>query len=279
MTPSEPRAADGGTRKLRLGWMSTGRGPGSRRLLESTAGAIRRGELDASIDYVFCSRERGEAEGSDAFLDLVAELDIEPLTLSFRAYRNRSAHPASGWRTRYNTAVLDLVRGRPVDLLVLAGLLLVLDEPIVTAVPTLNLHPAAPDGPVGTWQEVIRRQILDRASGGGAMTLLATADVDRGPVVSFCRFALRGPALDPLWTGVDASPPPASPRDLDGTPLFDAIRSEGVRREVPLLIATLRAVAAGELRFESGRVLDRNGAPAAGLNLTAEIERSLPASL
>ena len=278
MSPSEPRTDSSGSQKLRLGWMSTGRGSGSRGLLESTAEAIQRGELNASIEYVFCSRNRGEAEGSDAFLNLVERLGFKPLTLSFRAYRERHARLHGDWRSRYNGAVLDLIRERAIDLLVLGGLLLVLDESIVSTVPTLNLHPAAPDGPVGTWQDVIRQQIQERASHSGVMTQLATAEVDRGPLVSFCRFPLRGPALDPLWYDVNPPPPAASLTDLDDSPLFSGIRNESVRREVPLLIATLRAVAAGDLRFEPGRVLDRNGRPTTGLDLTTEIERSVAAS-
>ncbi len=256
--------------------MSTGRGPGSRRLLESTTAAIDRGDLNASVEFVFCNRERGEARGSDTFLDLIDELRLRPLALSFRDYRRRHADDKN-WRSRYNRAVLDLIRPQPVDLLVLAGLLVVLDESVVSEIPTLNLHPAAPGGPVGTWQEVIRQQIVDHAPVSGAMTQLATGEVDQGPLISFCRFPLRGPPFDSLWSDRESASP-LVPTNLDDTPLFQAIRNEGVRREVPLLMATLQALADGEVRLESGRVLDQNGVPVAGLDLTNEIERLLAMS-
>jgi phosphoribosylglycinamide formyltransferase-1 len=263
---------------LRIGWLSTGRGPGSRRLLESTVTAIRHGDLGASIDYVFCTRDPGEAEGSDTFLKLVAEYEIPSLTLSFRAFRDaHTAHDARNpdWRRTYNAELLKLLVDRPVDILVLAGFLLILDEEVITAFPTLNLHPAAPGGPVGTWQEVIRTQIAEQATESGAMTQLATPAVDRGPVASFCRFPIRGPTLDPLWSSFPQASEPRSNEEIEASPLFAAIRAESVRREVPLLIATLNAVATAEIRLQGGRVIDGLGQPSAGLDLTDEIEWEL----
>ncbi|MDP7619011.1 MAG: formyltransferase family protein [Dehalococcoidia bacterium] len=271
----ESRALARSGSPLRIGWLSTGRGPGSRRLLESTLAAIQHDELSASIEYVFCSRARGEADGSDAFLEIVEENGITPLTLSFRAFREAHAPSDPDWRRRYNADLLRLLSQPPVDVLVLAGLLLILDETIVTTFPTLNLHPAAPGGPVGTWQEVIRSQIQELASESGAMIQLATAAVDRGPIAAYCRFPIRGPGLDPLWSEYGAAPDFSSPDEIETTSLFEAIRAEGVFREVPLLISTLRAVANDDLRFDRGRVLDRAGQSSAGLNLTDEIEEAL----
>ena len=228
--------------------------------------------------YVFCTRDPGEAQGSDAFLARVREFGIPSLSLSVRAYRDAHESHDPAWRRAYNAELLKILEGRPVDLLVLAGFLFILDEDIMTAFPALNLHPAAPGGPIGTWQQVIRTQIEERATESGAMTQLASASVDHGPVASFCRFPIRGPALDPLWEAFETSAAPPSNEMVENTPLFSAIRAEGVRREVPLLIATLRAVAAGELRFENGRVLDAMGGECPGLDLTDHIEGSLTES-
>ena len=43
-------------------------------------------------------------------------------------------------------------------------------------------------------------------------------------------------------------------------------------RELPLIVATLRAFADGKVRIEGGRVLDASGRPIAGYDLTEEIE-------
>ena len=55
----------------KIGWFSTGRGAGSYGLLQAVQSAIMAGELDARIEFVYCSRERGETEATDAYLDLV----------------------------------------------------------------------------------------------------------------------------------------------------------------------------------------------------------------
>ncbi len=211
-------------------------------------------------------------------MQVVEENGIKPLTLSFRAFRKAHALSDPDWRRRYNADLLQLLSQRPVDVLVLAGLLLILDEAVVTAFPTLNLHPAAPGGPIGTWQEVIRTQIQERASESGASIQLATAAVDRGPIAAFCRFPIRGSELDTLWSEYDTGPGLRSPEEIDGTSLFEGIRTQGVLREVPLLISTLKAVANDNLRFDQGRVLNRAGQPSGGLDLTKEIEAALALS-
>ena len=112
--------------------------------------------------------------------------------------------------------VLASLRGHDVDLLVFAGFMLILDAAVVRAYPALNLHPALPGGPVGTWQEVIWRLMDERAAETGVMTQLATEELDRGPTVTYCRFPIRGGAFDALWSGVQ------------GTSLDDIRAGEGV---------------------------------------------------
>ena len=69
---------------LKVGWFSTGRGPGSRGLFQFIQQRIRAGILDASIEFVFSNRERGQAEGSDAFFALVDSYKLPLVTLSSR---------------------------------------------------------------------------------------------------------------------------------------------------------------------------------------------------
>lgn len=266
------------TRSLRLGWLSTGRGPGSRGLLAAVQKAIQDQNLSASIDFVFCNRDPGEAEGSDAFLEQVASYNIPALTLSFRRFR-REYGDDPGWRDRYNSELIRILREHPVDLLVLAGFLLILDEAVIDAFPALNLHPAAPDGPVGTWQEVVWELIRQEAQETGAMTQLATADLDRGPVLAYCRFPVRGPRFDSLWKTVgDRSVKDLRESEGEGNGLFQAIREEEVRREVPLLLATLKAVAEGQITIEDGSVHGADGEILSeGLDITDEIEAMVAA--
>jgi phosphoribosylglycinamide formyltransferase-1 len=129
----------------------------------------------------------------------------------------------------------------------------------------LNLHPALPDGPIGTWQEVVWELIKTRATKTGAMVHLATEEVDRGPVVSYVTVPIIGTGFDEHWESLKG-------QDLDvikktegeDFALFQAIRREQYRREPYLLFETLRAVSQGEINVSEGQVLDASGAPLSG---------------
>lgn len=266
---------------LRVGWFSTGRGEGSRRLLADAAAAIASGTLDAEISFVFCNRDRGEHEATDGFLDLVASLGIPSITSSSRAFRrdrggarSKPGEPLPPWRAEYDRHVAALVAQHPFDVGVLAGYMLIFTPEMSGRFPFLNLHPAAPDGPVGTWQEVNWELINTRAEQSGVMVHLATEELDRGPVVAYCSYSIRGPAFDPLWEQV-GSRTAAELRDVEGeeSALFREIRRCGVARERLLVIAALRALAEGRAKIDGQRVLDEQGRElAAGLDVTAEID-------
>lgn len=268
---------------LRIGWFSTGGGEGSQRqrLLTAAVEAIRRGDLDAEIAFVFCNRERGEYPETDSYLDLVDSFGITCLTLSSRRFRrerggelSRPDQPLPPWRAEYDRQVAELVRPHPFDIGVLAGYLLIFTGEMCNRYPLLNLHPAEPGGPVGLWQQVIWRLIDGRAERSGVMIFLATEELDRGPPVAYCTYSLRGPAFDALWRAL-GSRSAAEVQEAEGEehPLFREIRRHGAAREVPLVVATLRAFADGRLRMEGGRVLDAAGRELpGGLDLTDELD-------
>ncbi|HYM16864.1 MAG TPA: phosphoribosylglycinamide formyltransferase, partial [Dehalococcoidia bacterium] len=58
----------------------------------------------------------------------------------------------------------------------------------------------------------------------------------------------------------------------EANPLFQEIHRRGVARELPLVIETLRAFAAGRLRFEDGRIMVGTTRIVGGYDLTPEIE-------
>lgn len=262
---------------LRLGWLSTGRGPGSRGLLAAAHKAIADGGLNASIDYVLCTRARGEAEGSDMFLDQAEDYGLTTVSLSIRDYRqDRVNDPA--WRDRYNTDLLSAIRDRPVDALVFAGLMLIVSEDIVDAHPALNLHPALPGGPVGAWQDVIWELIRQDATETGVMVQLSTAEVDKGPVIAWCRFSIRGPEFDSLWDEISGQSVDALRQEHgEEHPLFAKIRQEGLRREAFTLVEALRQIADGNVTIDDDRMVrNKEGQPLEnGLDITDKIERLL----
>jgi len=258
---------------LRLGWLSTGRDEAARALLKTVRDAIGRGEVKAEIAFVFSNREPGEAGETDLFFAQVKGYRIPLLTLS----SSTSGISIPSRRLEYDKKVMGkLGRFKP-DLLVLAGYMLILGEEMCRRYPAINLHPAAPGGPKGIWQEVIWQLIRERARASGVMMHLVTPELDRGPAVTFCTYPLRGEMLDPLWNEVEKLPWDEVRARGESLPLFRAIREEGLKREFPLIVATLQAFGDGEVRIEGEKVLDRLGRPIAGHDLTAEIEKAVGA--
>lgn len=272
---------------LRLAWFATARGQTSGKLLSAAMDAIECGRLDARIVVVFCNRERGEDPNTDAFLDLVESLNLPLVTLSSRDFRRRvggevarKGEPVPEWRRGYDREVMRLLGPYEFDYGVLAGYMLIFCEEAAARWKLLNLHPAAPGGPAGMWQDVIWELISDRAEQAGVMIHLATPELDEGPVVAYCLYSLRGGAIDEFWRQLDErGAEEARAAEGEGLPLFQEIRRRGVAREIPLVIETLRALATGRVRVEGGRVLDERGRDSSGLDLSEDIEKTVAAEV
>lgn len=271
---------------LRIGWFATGRGQGSRNLLRAAMEAIGSGRLDARIQVVFCNRERGEYEPTDRFLDLVESYRLPLVTFSHRRFRRKhdGAMPKPGealppWRAAYDREVLRLLEPYPFDVGMLAGYMLIFSQEACDRLTLLNLHPAAPGGPVGMWQEVIWELMRQRAPTSGNHIFRCTPELDRGPAIAYSLFPIRDDATEPLWRelerrGIDTI------RAAEGEdhPLFQEIRRRGAARELPLVVETLRALATGALRVDRDGALDAAGNRLArGLDLTEAVEQVIAA--
>ena len=247
---------------LNIGWFSTGRGEGSRGLLNFVQKRLIATGADARINFVFSNRERGEAEGSDEFFNLVDGYDITLVTHSSSAFRKQTGGRFSEHREEFDQQVMDKLASTEADVCVLAGYMLIVSGKMCRQYPLLNLHPALPDGPTGTWQEVVWELIETKATKTGAMVHLATEEVDRGPVVSYVNVPIIGPKFDQHWASLMG-------RDLEeiknsegeSYPLFRAIRDEQYLREPYLLFETIRSVSQGEIGVTGRKVVDASGAP------------------
>ena len=256
---------------LRVGWFSTGRGEGSRGLLRFVQDRILRGQLDAQIEFVFSNRAPGEAEGSDQFFQMVSDYQIPLHSLSSTRFRRSRGGSLASHRDEFDSQIMTQLRDYQVDICVLAGYMLIVGGDMCRQYSLLNLHPALPDGPIGTWQEVIWALIEQRATYTGAMMHLATEDVDRGPVISYCTASITGGEFGSHWEELDQL-------DLglvksskgEDYPLFQQIRQAEYRREPYLLLETLRALADGHLAIRGLDVLDGKG---------QSLTRSLPHGL
>jgi len=268
-----------------LGWFSTGRGKGSRGLLKAVHDSIESGETDAEIAFVFCSREHGETEQTDIFLHMVEEEYRIPLVaFSYQKYKARVGGSASesdkgwpSWRLDYDREVMARLAGFRPDLCVLAGYMLIVGPEMCRKYDMINLHPAAPGGPAGTWQEVIWKLIESGAKSTGAMMHLVTPELDRGPVVTYCTFPIRGGPFDRGWAEVKGKSASQIKREQgEENALFQLIRQHGVVRELPLVITTIQAFSQGRVKITPDKqVIDTRGKPIRGYDLTAEINEKV----
>jgi len=263
-----------------IGWFSTGRGPGSRQLLKTVQQSIESGELKASLAFVFCSREPGESPQTDLFFDQVKSYGIPLVCYSYARFKAQQGvqmvsqpDQLPSWRLLYDREVMKRLEGFQSDLCLLAGYMLIVDEEMCRRYVMLNLHPAAPSGPAGTWQQVIWKLIEQQAEQSGVMMHLVTPQLDKGPVVTYCTFSLRGQHFDHLWQELgNRSLTAIQTEQGEDYPLFRLIRQQGVAREQPLIVATLKAFSEGRVKVQRQQVLNAQGRPVPGYDLTREIE-------
>ena len=270
------------TAPLQIGWFSTGRDQATCDLLTTAYESMRRGDINATIEFVFCSRDPGEGPGSDRFIQLVHSYRIPQVTYSYRKFRgqqpDQEADPTRlpPWRLEYDRHVMKRLDRFHPDLCVLAGLMHVVGPEMCRRNNMINLHPAAPGGPAGTWKEVIWKLIDTRARQTGVMMHLATPELDKGPPVAYCRFSIRGEPFDRYWQSVDSLPPASAEHQEARSALFNLIREHGVKRELPLIVATIKAFANGKVRITADRrVVDADGMASPGYDLTADIDAAV----
>ncbi len=260
---------------MKIAWLTTGRGPGSYGALEYTLDAIDAG-LPIEIAVVFINRDRGEAEATDRLIAMLETRGIAVETLSSVAFRKakggkigKPGEPLQPWRFEYDTEVATRLANYDFELGVMFGYMLIATEPLFSSFTFINDHPALPDGPIGTYQEVIAELMRTGATESGCMMNMVTGDVDRGPAISFCRFTIRDEQTEPLWENFATEGPSAGPlAEIMETPLYALIRALGVTRERPFLVETLRAVADGTLVIP----------PAEPVDLTAAVEAAVARS-
>ncbi len=264
---------------LHMGWFSTGRGEGSLGLLRFIQERILRGEIDARIQFVFSNREPGEAEGSDRFFQQVRDYGLPLVSFSSRKYRRAAGGKFAELRTAYDREVMARLQSYSPDFCVLAGYMLIAGPEMCHRYTMLNLHPALPSGPIGTWQEVIWSLIESRADMTGAMVHLVTEAVDRGPVVTYFSVPIVGGPFDDCRPELEGKPANVLREEYgEELPLFRLIREEGYRREPFLLASTINSLAAGAVRISGGQVLDSSGNGIEELCLNEEIEGALKGS-
>jgi len=143
--------------------------------------------------------------------------------------------------------------------------------------PLINLHPALPGGPKGTWQEVMWQLIEEGAKRTGAMMHVVTPALDEGPPLSYAEVTLDGADFETLWEDMKRklSKDRLSviiDREGERESLFGEIRRHEFEIEIPLLIMTLKELAAGRLTIDGTEIRFNEKRLASGLRLTKQVQ-------
>jgi phosphoribosylglycinamide formyltransferase-1 len=257
----------------KLGWFSTGRDKAARDLLTVAQRSIALGEIQAEITFVFCNREPGESKQSDLFHRLVKSYGLPLFSFSSRNFKTERGE---GWRIDYDGEVMKRLKEYDTDLNVMAGYMLIISEEMCRKYDIINLHPAAPGAPKGSWQEVIWQLIETKAKETGVMMHMVTPELDEGPPVAYCTFSIRGEPFDKYWREIEGkSIEEIKQSQGESNRLFKLIRRQGLAREFPLIITTLKAFSRGKVRIKRGKVVGADSRPIKGYNLTCEIDKLL----
>ncbi|MEW6615479.1 MAG: formyltransferase family protein [Thermodesulfobacteriota bacterium] len=272
---------------FKIGWFSTGRDKAARDLLRTIYNSMKLGKMKATLSFVFCNRALGESEESDRFLKMVEDYGIDLICYSSKNFKPDMRRAGitdpvvlEKWRRKYDNKIIKRLTNYTTDLNVLAGYMLVVSSKMCEELDMINLHPAAPGGPSGTWQEVIWKLIDLKADATGVMIHLVTSKLDEGPPVTYCTFPVKGPVFDKIWNNLNKRLKTKSltqimREDGESNELFMEIRRQGFIREQPLLIKTVEAFAEGRIRLENKRLFMGNETIKDGLCLNKEIEAYL----
>jgi folate-dependent phosphoribosylglycinamide formyltransferase PurN len=106
------------------------------------------------------------------------------------------------------------------------------------------------------------------------MMHLVTPELDRGPVVTYCRFPIRGKAFDKYWETIRGrSIEQVQKEEGENNLLFKTIREHGYIREIPLLATTIKAFSEGKVKITPDKkVIDSRGRLIEGYDLSREID-------
>ena len=162
------------SKEPRVGVMASGNGSNLQALIDATHSEA----LEADIDVVISNREEAYC------LQRARNAGIQALAVSL-------VHPAGAEeRIDFEERLLQVLRPRRLDLIVLAGWMLVLSENFLRSCscPCLNLHPALlePEDdsfPVLRGAHAVREALRLRLPYTGVSVHRVTPEVDAGPVV------------------------------------------------------------------------------------------------
>jgi folate-dependent phosphoribosylglycinamide formyltransferase PurN len=292
----------------KIGWFSSGevKSPEGRRAARELFTTVMdaKNYLGIEISFVFSNIEPGERPYGDELFHFVNKYNLPLVTLSSENFapkmreKGKQESRGPGGKIDYSKPSETLIKWRKLydeiclspgylgdferpDLCVLAGDMTIWSPVKCKYFDAINLHPALPDGPKGTWQDVIWEMIEHVKKEHGVMMHLVIPELDRGPPVTYCRFPLKGPEYERFWNDKMADTRTMAhikERSGENYPLFQKIRQDGAQRECPLVVQTIKSFSDGvikivdkEVRYSDDRLLEQ------GYDLTEQINRKIGA--
>lgn len=232
---------------------------------------------NSEIAFVFVSRNEGETHFGDLMIRNIRTAKLPLITFSSLRFKPElRERDREAWRLEYDREVMKLLS--PTDLIVLLGYMWLFGEEMCQKKTAINLHPALPNGPKGTYREVIWQLVKERATETGVMMHLVTPELDRGPVIASCNFPIRGDAFDSLWEEMEKrfkeeTLEKIAEKEGEKNTLFELIRREGVVRELPMIGWTIKILAERRIKIEDEKAIDSEGRILEdGYDLTQEID-------
>jgi len=255
---------------FKIGWFSTGKDEQALTLLQKSWEATKKGKIGTiNICYVFINKEKKEENESDAFIKLVKKMEIPLISFSSKKFKpelrkralkdirkNSNFQLINQWRILYDREVMKRIQKYRVKTIFLAGYMLILGEELCEKFLILNLHPALPGGPKGTWQEIIWQLINKRIKETGVMIHRVTPQLDAGPAAVYCKFPLVGEIFNPLWKKMEEKLREKTlsriqQEEQNSEPLFSTIRKEQIKKEVPFVLITLDLLSQNKINIQN----------------------------
>ena len=145
------------------------------------------------------------------------------------------------------------------DWIFLAGYMWIVSPVLIKKFRIINLHPAPPGGPKGTWQEVIWETLRKRLPEAGAQIHVVTEALDEGPPLTYVTFPLNTPEWKTRWRGFgrkinEKGWVAVQKQEGEGEPLFAPGSGQGTCLEFPLILWTLKTLETGRLTVQNHRV-------------------------
>ena len=234
---------------LKIGWFSTGNGEGSLGFIKYFLEYIKKNNLDISLEYVFVNREYGEQQGSDNFIDYLKINKINTITLSSKNFKKKNFNqPFFKYRREYDLEVKNLISSYDTDLIVMAGYMLILSDILCNEFRFINLHPALPKGPKGTWVDVIKYLISNNITESGLNVHVVTNKLDAGQSIGYCNFSYAN--FNEEWEEYYELTKNSKKINYQNLKLFSLIRNQILDREKILLLCVIEEFLKNKQKLE-----------------------------